>query len=172
MSRLARTSQLNKYMVVLKGHCPFHFGRSAQLVLEANDVNCPDMKAVSMEEYYVFKRMFTFAPYTYCFQCCLPQSKNFNGEQPACHVGLVYKKGTPCPFAGFIFKAVYSMWTQERFRKLLVRDIGEGAKLSTLDELIAWAVEEHADQGKYNNCVEAFLWFCSNIERADAQFFA
>ncbi|KAG1783461.1 P-loop containing nucleoside triphosphate hydrolase protein [Suillus placidus] len=172
MSRLARTAKLNKYMVVLKGHCPFHFGRSARLVLEADDIDCPDAKAVSMEEYLVFKRMFDFAPYTYCFQCCLPQSKNFNGEQPACHVGLAYKKGTACPFAGFIFKAVYSMWKEEKFRKLLVRDMGEGAKLSTLDELIAWAVQEHAERGRYNNCVEAFLWFCGNIERAKPQFFA
>lgn len=172
LSRLARTARLNKYMVVLRGHCPFHFGSSAQLIPEASDANCPAMKAVSMEEYYAFKRMFTFAPYTYCFQCCLPQSKNFNNEQPACHVGLVYKKGTPCPFAGFIFKAVYSMWKQQKFRTLLVRDIGEGATLSTLDELIAWAVQEHAEEGRYNNCVEAFLWFCSNVERAKPQFFA
>jgi hypothetical protein len=85
------------------------------------------MKAMSIEEYYLFKRMFTFTPYTYCFQYCLPQSKNFNGKQPACHVSLVYKKGMACPFAGFIFKVVYSMWKQEKFRKLLVCDINEGA---------------------------------------------
>ncbi|KAG2340022.1 P-loop containing nucleoside triphosphate hydrolase protein [Suillus weaverae] len=171
LSRLARTSRLDKYMRVLKDHCPFHFGRRGKLVLEADDVNCPDIKAVSMDEYYAFKRMFSFAPYSYCFQCCLPQSKNFNGEQPACHAGFVYRKGTTCPFAGFIFKAVYSMWTQEKFRKLMIRDVCEGATLSTLDELIAWAVEERAEEGKYINCLEAFLWFCGNMERANPNFF-
>jgi hypothetical protein len=116
--------------------------------------------------------LLNITPYTYCFQCYLPQLTNFNGKQPMCHVGLVYKKRIPCPFTGFIFKAVYSMWTQERFRKLLVYDISEGVKLSTLDELITWAIKEHVDQGKYNNYMEAFLWFCGNIERAKAQFFA
>lgn len=171
LSRLARTSRLNKYMPVLKDHCPFHFGRRGQLVLEANDNNCPEVKCVSLEEYYAFKKSFSFAPFTYCFQCCLPQSNNFNGEQPACHAGVVYKKKTPCPFAGFVFKAVYSMWKQEKFRKLLVRDITGGATLSTLQELMAWAVEEHAEEGKYNNCLEAFLWFCENMERANPKFF-
>ncbi|KAG2339094.1 hypothetical protein BDR05DRAFT_951399 [Suillus weaverae] len=121
---------------------------------------------MSMEEYYIFKRMFTFAPYTYCFQCCLQQSKNFNCKQPTCHIGLIYKKGMACLFAGFIFKVVYSIWKEEKFRKLLVHDMGEGVKLSTLDELIAWAIQEHMEQGKYNNCMKAFLWFCGNIERA------
>ncbi|KAG1835871.1 hypothetical protein F4604DRAFT_1944010 [Suillus subluteus] len=171
LSRLARTSRLNKYMQVLKDHCPFHFGRRGQLVLEANDSDCPDVKAVSMEEYYAFKNAFSFSRFTYCFQCCLPQSKNFNAEQPACHAGFVYKKGATCPFAGFVFKAVYAMWRQEKFRKLLIRDIGGGATLSTLQELAAWAVKEDAEEGKYNNCLEAFLWFCGNVERANPNFF-
>lgn len=171
LSRLAKTSRLNKYMKVLKDHCPFHFGRGAELILVANDSSCVHRNALPMEEYQAFKRMFTFPPFSYCFQCCLPQSKNFNGEQPACHAGFVYKKGSSCPFAGFIFKAVFSMWKQEKFRKLLVRDIGGGATLSTLDELIDWAVQEHAEEGKYNNCLEAFLWFCGEIEKVKPHFF-
>jgi hypothetical protein len=171
LSRLAKTSRLDKYMEVLKGHCPFDFGRRAKLVLEANDIDCAEMKAMPMEEYYAFKRMFTFAPFSYCFQCCLPQSKNFNGEQPACHAGFVYRKGSTCPFAGFIFKAVFSMWKQDKFKELLIRDVAVGETLSTLDQFIAWAVQEHAEQGKYNNCLEAFLWFCGEIEKSKPRFF-
>ncbi|KAG2062440.1 hypothetical protein BDR04DRAFT_1165246 [Suillus decipiens] len=153
-------------MQVLKDHCPYHFGRSAKLVLEASHSNCPDMNAVCMNEYYLFKGSFSFAPFTYCFQCCLPQSRNRNGEQPACHAEHVYRKGSQCPFSGFIFKAVYCMWKQEKFRNLLIQDVAGGATLSTLDEFTAWAVQEHEAEGKYNNCLEAFLWFCGELEKA------
>lgn len=158
-------------MQVLKDHCPLHFGMTAKRVLDANHISCPYADSVPMQEYYVFKRMFTFAPFTYCFQCCLPQSKNHNGEQPACHAEYVYKKKSPCPFAGFIFKAVFCIWYEQRFRTLLIQDLAVGATLATLDEFIAWAIEEHAEEGKYNNCLEAFLWFCGEIEKAKPDFF-
>jgi hypothetical protein len=171
MSRLARTSRLNKYMPVLKNHCPIHFGRLAQLVSQDGH-NCTEAKAVQMDEYMIFKKSFKFDLYTYCFHCCLPQSKGFTGEEPACHAGFSYKKGQTCEFVGFIFKAVFSMWTEDKFRKLLIKQpICRGATLSTLDEFRAWAVQEHDSQGKYVNCLEAFLWFCGEIEKAKPRFF-
>ncbi|KAG2126499.1 hypothetical protein BD769DRAFT_1668503 [Suillus cothurnatus] len=171
MSRLARTSRLNKYMPVLKNHCPIHFRRLAQLVSQDGH-NCTEAKAVQMDEYMIFKKSFKFDLYTYCFHCCLPQSKGFTGEEPACHAGFSYKKGQTCEFVGFIFKAVFSMWTEDKFRKLLIKQpICRGATLSTLDEFRAWAVQEHDSQGKYVNCLEAFLWFCGEIEKAKPRFF-
>ncbi|KAG2121482.1 hypothetical protein DEU56DRAFT_927410 [Suillus clintonianus] len=104
-------------------------------------------------------------------QCCLPQSRNHNGEEPACHAGLLYKKGVTCPFSGFIFKTVFCFWSREEFRRHLIQDVSQGAQLSTLTDFIAWAVQEHAEEGKYNNCVEAFLWFCSEVEKAKPDFF-
>ncbi|KAG2111476.1 hypothetical protein DEU56DRAFT_919981 [Suillus clintonianus] len=171
MSRLARTSRLNRYMEALRDHCPFHFGRRGLRVLEASHAACEEMSEVPMSEYYQFKRAFSFAPFTYCFQCCLPQSRNHNGEEPACHAGLLYKKGVTCPFSGFIFKTVFCFWSREEFRRHLIQDVSQGAQLSTLTDFIAWAVQEHAEEGKYNNCVEAFLWFCSEVEKAKPDFF-
>jgi len=171
MSRLAWTSWLNKYMPVLKNHCPIHFGRLVQLVLQDGH-NCMEVKAVQMDEYKIFKKSFKFDLYTYCFHCCLPQSKGFMDEEPACHTSFSYKKGQTCEFIGFIFKVVFSMWTEDKFRKLLIQQpICRGATLSTLDKFHAWAVQEHDSQGKYGNCLEAFLWFCGEIKKAKPHFF-
>jgi len=171
MSHLARTSWLNKYMPVLKNHCPIHFGRLVQLVSQDGH-NCMEVKAVQMDEYMIFKKSFKFNLYTYCFHCCLPQSKGFTGEEPACHAGFSYKKGQMCEFIGFIFKAVFSMWTEDKFRKLLIKQpICRGATLSILDKFHAWVVQEHDSQGKYVNCLEAFLWFCGEIKKAKPHFF-
>ncbi|KAG1837982.1 P-loop containing nucleoside triphosphate hydrolase protein [Suillus subalutaceus] len=91
------------------------------------------------------------------------RSKNFNGKQPACHTNMVYKKGM-----GSYSRRFSAHGKQEKFRKLLVQDIGGGATLSTLDEFIDWVVQEQAEEGKYINC---FLWFCGEIEKAKPHFF-
>lgn len=135
MHRLARTSRLNKYMQVMKNKCLWHFIAKAQLVLESNH-SCSEMQRVSMDQYYVFKRNFSFAPFTYCFHCGLPQSKNHNGEEPACHAGFIFRKGVVCPFAGFIFKAIFCIWNIEGFRRLMCWDLGVERNLSTIDEFM------------------------------------
>lgn len=53
----------------------------------------------------------------------------------------------------------------------MIRDIAPERSLSTAGEFLAWAVEEEADNSKYNNCVEAFLWFCGEVEKAKPEFF-
>jgi len=53
----------------------------------------------------------------------------------------------------------------------MIRDIAPGRTLLTVEEFLAWAVEEDADDGKYNNCLEAFLWFCGEVEKLKPEFF-
>ncbi|KAG0692522.1 hypothetical protein DFH29DRAFT_882371 [Suillus ampliporus] len=154
-SRLGRTARLNR----------------GERVSEEKHRNCEAMRELPMELYRAFKYEFTFEPYTYCFHCCLPQSRNRNGEGPACHGEFKFEAGNQCPFKGFIFKAVFSMWHREGFRELMIRDIGGGGRLSTFEEFLGWVTQEDRDEGKYNNCVEAFLWFCGEIEAAKARFF-
>lgn len=86
-------------------------------------------------------------------------------------MGFSYKKGERCPFASFIFRAVFSIWHTQGFRNLMIRDIAPGETLSTVAEFLAWAVKEDADDGKYNNCLEAFLWFCGEVEKERPGFF-
>ncbi|KAG2045511.1 hypothetical protein BDR06DRAFT_978159 [Suillus hirtellus] len=143
LSRLAKTSRLNKYMQVLKGNFPLHFGMSTKLVLNANNTNCPYTNSVPMHEYYVFKKILTFAPFTYASNAVCPSPKT---------TAVSNQRAT----LGFIFKAFY-MWCKERFRTLLVQDVSGGATLSTL---------EHAEERKYKNCLEVFLWFCAEIEKS------
>jgi hypothetical protein len=154
-------------MQVLRDRCPLHFAQRTELVPAAQHSGCEQLQ----DDYYVFKRGFNFTPFSYCFQCGLPQSKGRNGEEPSCHAGYSYRKGETCPFAGFIFKAVFCVWQIPGFRKIMIRDIAPERKLSTVQEFSAWAVEEDADDGKYNNCLEAFLWFCREVENVKPEFF-
>ena len=169
--RIARTFRLNRYMKVLRGRCPLHFARRVELVSAENHSGCEELQDWPTNEFYAFKRGFTFTPFSYCFQCCLPQSRNHNGEEPACHAGFSYKKGETCPFAGFIFMTVFCLWHSKGVRQLIISDVASGRMLSTVEDFLAWAVEEDADEGKYNNCLETFLWFCARVEKAKPDFF-
>ncbi|KAJ8579411.1 hypothetical protein M405DRAFT_870301 [Rhizopogon salebrosus TDB-379] len=142
-----------------------------KLVPAENHTGCEESQNWPLDDYYRFKRGFVFAPFSYCFQCCLPQSRNRNGEEPGCHAGFSYRKGETCPFAGFIFKTVFCIWHMQAFRELMIRDIVPERTLSSAEEFSAWALEEDADDGKYNNCLEAFLWFCGEVEKERPDFF-
>lgn len=168
-SRLARSSRLDRYMRVLKDKCPSHFGHGALLV-PADSHRCTTETALPMHLFGAFKLAFSFERYTYCFQCCLPQSRNGNGEEPACHAGFSYRKGEKCPFAGFIFKTVFCMWYSQGFRQLMINEFS-GASLVPYENFLAWIIQDSSDAGRYNNIVEVFLWFCSGIENAKPTFF-
>jgi hypothetical protein len=53
----------------------------------------------------------------------------------------------------------------------MVKEFGNGASLETYDQFLTWIVCDSADEAKYNNLVEVFLWFCMEIEKAKPQFF-
>ncbi|KAG1813024.1 P-loop containing nucleoside triphosphate hydrolase protein [Suillus variegatus] len=137
------TARLDKYMKVLKDKCPSHFGNGGCLVPAANH-RCTMDSVLPMD---------------------------LNGEEPACHAGFSYRKGERCPFAGFIFKAVFCMWHNPGFRQLMMSEIGKGASLASYEDFVAWIVKDSTDAGRYNNLVEAFLWFCSGLEKVNPKFF-
>jgi hypothetical protein len=170
LSRLARSSRLDKFMRATRDKCPAHFGNVAELVPDTFH-GCTVEGSIPVHLYAAFKMSFSFERYSYCFQCCLPQSRHGNGEEPACHSGFSYRKGQTCPFAGFIFKSVFSMWHNQAFRRLMVEEFGGGASLETYDQFLTWIVCDSADEGKYNNLVEVFLWFCTEVEKAKPKFF-
>lgn len=169
-NRLATTAHLDRYMKVLKDKCPVHFGNGGRLVSAANHM-CTMESALPMDFYGPFKLGFSFERFTYCFQCCLPQSRNRNGEEPACHAGFSYRKGEKCPFAGIMFKSVFCMWHNPGFRELLIKEMGAGASLENYDHFLTWIIKDSTDGGRYNNLVETFIWFCSALEKADSKFF-
>ncbi|KAG0692098.1 hypothetical protein DFH29DRAFT_1009413 [Suillus ampliporus] len=105
------------------------------------------------------------------FHCGMPQSRNYNGEEPACHSEFQWKKGRQMPFQWLYLQAVYCVWQVPGFRNLMIEDIGAGGRLSTFEEFLVWVVEENTEEGRYNNCIEAFLWFCGEMEKVKPGMF-
>lgn len=170
LNRLSCSASLDKFMRTLKDKCPIHFGNVGKVVL-AEHHRCTLERDIPMNLYGAFKFSFSFDNNTYCSQCGLPQSCNGNGEEPACHAGLMADKRDTCPFAGFIFKAVFSMWHREGFRTLLQAKSAKESSLNTYPQFLNWIVQECTDEGKYSNLLEVFLWFCSEVEKAKPRFF-
>ncbi|KAG1846986.1 hypothetical protein DFJ58DRAFT_843305 [Suillus subalutaceus] len=172
--RLQSTSLLDKYMRRLKGCCPFHF-----VSAEGHNRFCPEHdsachlkgRAWDSALYNRFRRCFVFAKFGYCFKCALPQSNNHNNEAPACHSDVGYAKGDKCPFAGFIFQAVFFMWRAGYAEGLAKRYLGVQSGWGNSDEFIHWVQKEHREQGKYINLVELFLAFCKKLENAEPDIF-
>lgn len=158
--RLHRTALLNRYMQVLEGRCPLHFGWEHSLVLNEQHA-CYLEAEIGFQKYLQFKGSFRFEPYTYCYRCCLPQQRDGNGEQPECHAAVKFGRGNTCPFDSFIFKTVFCIWNRDIYRELLKQELG--APESWVD-FVSWAGEEPGN-GQYNNLLEVFLWFCDRLER-------
>ena len=167
--RLASTKELDKYMPALKGKCPYHFVLESKLI--DDDFPCCPQEPKKIGDYRDFKRSFTFERFTYCYSCGLPQDRNRNGEGPICHMDHDFQKPGPCPFGQFIFRTTFCLWQVPALREELVRDFGIQHPLETQEEFTEWAVDEQADQGRYHNCLEAFLWFCRRREQENPQFF-
>lgn len=168
-SRLARTQLLDKYMPALKGRCPFHFAVEGRLV-DDEWPYCPHMVAFS-RGFDAFKRTFHFEKFAYCYVCGMPQDRDRNGEGPGCHAGHTFEKKKACVFGSFIFRVSYCLWQLPALRSEMVASIGIGQPITTQQEFTDWAVIEDDDEGKYHNCLEAFLWFCQRKAAEDPGFF-
>lgn len=168
-ARQAKTSSLDRYMRRLQHCCPTHFGLTCALT--AAHSQCPlSDDEVYGDTYQAFRQSFHFEKYTYCFNCALPQSKNRNGEEPSCHSRVVYKKGVPCPFAGFIFRAVWCVW-KSGLAGDLAESVGVRGGWGSADGFISWANEEERHGGKYINLLELFIAFCKGLEASDPTVF-
>jgi superfamily II DNA helicase RecQ len=165
-ARLRRTGLLNRYMQVLRGKCPLHFGWQDTLVLEDQHACYVDQE-VGIENYSEFKHSFKFPPFTYCFRCGLPQDQKRNGEQPECHAGVSFGRNSSCPFDSFIFKTVFCIWQRDTHRELMKRQLGAPDSWAAF---VIWVGAEPGN-GQYNNLLEAFLWFCGDLERSKPNFF-
>ena len=170
-SRLARTQELDKFMPALKGMCPYHFVAEGKLVGD-HFPRCEHMNALpSAGDYHSFKMAFKFRKHSYCYVCGMPQDKKRNGEGPSCHVGHDFKKKKACEFGSFIFRVTFYLWQLPEWRSKMAACLGLGKMVSTQQQFTEWAVTEEDDEGKYHNCLEAFLWFCRRKQGEDPSFF-
>ncbi|KAF8425818.1 hypothetical protein L210DRAFT_934942 [Boletus edulis BED1] len=165
--RLASTKDLDKYMPALKGKCPYHFVLEGKL-LNDDFPYCPQ-EPKRAGDYRDFKLSFVFEKYAYCYSCGMPQDRNRNGEGPMCHLSHDFRR--PCPFGQFIFRTTFCLWQVQTLRAELISRLSIQRPLQTQEEFTEWAVDELADQGKYHNCLEAFLWFCRRREQENPRLF-
>ncbi|KAG1844369.1 hypothetical protein F4604DRAFT_1937570 [Suillus subluteus] len=166
--RLDRTLLLDRYMRRLQNCCPVHFVIDCQVHAKGA---CSSGSNPLDSMYYNFKGSFTFQRFTYCFKCALPQNYNHNKEEPSCHSQVRYQKGVPqCPFAGFIFEAVYYIWKSGKAHHL-AGTLGRPTGWVNFEEFVSWVNEEEKDQGRYINLLELFIAFCKKLETSDRNFF-
>lgn len=166
--RLASTKELDEYMPTLKGKCPYHFVLEGKLV-DDDFPHCP--REPVNGDYRAFKCSFVFEKFAYCYSCGLPQDRNRNGEGPICHMDHTFQKAARCTFGQFVFRTTFCLWQVPTLRVELIKALHIQLSLDTQEEFTRWAVDELADQGKYHNCLEAFLWFCRRKEKENPRFF-
>lgn len=165
---LERTHKLNKYMPELRGMCMFHFVHGEVLVPDHFPF-CQYMQAHSQGDYRTFRQLFNFpTKFEYCYSCGAPLDQQNNGECPAFHVNLVFGK---CGYNHILFRTAFCIWQSPNLRMEMVRDLDIAAPISDQEEFSDWAQEIRATEGKYHNCSEAFLWFCTRFESRRPTFF-
>jgi hypothetical protein len=149
---------LSKYLEILRGFCPVEFVSDCP-ELCAHGFNSCQGPRPPQGEYLAFKRLFKFAPYTYCFNCGTPQDHNGNDEAPPCHRTHKYAKGVQCPWADLLFVVAYCLWQHPGLRDQLVNAFHLAPTLSLAD-YTEWLAGEDKRAGEYTKLVEVFLWYC------------
>lgn len=121
--------------------------------------------------YSEFRRSFKFGKFTYCYRCGVPQDRNRNGEAPMCHASYNFAQKKPCEFEHLVFRAAFCIWQKKELRCEMVAELGVASPIGTQGGFTQWAIAEEREDGKYHNCLEAFLWFCGRIERWNRKYF-
>lgn len=165
-TRRSKTHLLDRYMARLRGLCPYHFVLRQEFAPE-HFSHC-DLEP-KVGNYSAYRRSFEFGRFTYCYKCGLPQDRSHNGEAPKCHLNVGYTK--ECPFSHFIYRAVFCLWQDLDLRSRLRQGLGISQMLSSDEEFAKWAREEKRAEGNYTNLLEAFLWFCGELERSIPDLF-
>jgi len=157
--RLATSGKLDTFMMILKETCPACFVCFGQLVKHPAFQGCSEQMTIPQTGWVSLKRQFKFIPYTYCFNCGLPQDRGPIKESPDCHRGLTWGKGIFCPWADYVFIVIWSIWHVSERRATFLSHHNLDGDISYEDFLL-WAMEEDALSGEYYKALEGFVWFC------------
>ena len=170
-SRLAGSQELDKFMPALKEMCLYHFVAEGKLV--GNHFPCCEhMNALpSASSYHSFRMAFKFRKYAYCYVCGMPQDKKQNRGGPSCHVRHDFEKKKPCEFSSFIFCLMFYLWQLPEWGSKMAACLGLGKMVCIQQQFTEWVVTEEVNEGKYHNCLKAFLWFCRRKQGEDPSFF-
>lgn len=172
-ARLNRTAELDRYMPLLQGKCPYHFVLEGELEVD-HFPGCEleaELSSSSSGDFQAFKGSFLFKKFTYCFTCGMPQDKKMNGEGPRCHAAHNWAERKPCKFGSFIFRATFCIWQSEDLRQEMIKGLGVTEPIAEQEEFTEWAKRDLPSEGKYHNCLEVFLWFCRRKEHVNPKYF-
>ena len=104
------------------------------------------------------KNLFEFKPFTYCWNCGTPQDRRGNNESPDCHRSFKFQKGVICPWADFIYVAIWTLWNHPVHRSTLLRHFGLPSD-TDYGRFAKWLILEDALGGRYYNGLELYLWY-------------
>lgn len=156
--RIRKTTNLNHFFSLVEGKCPVCFVCTGALVCHIPFKDCGQTHLPSNFQRY--RRAFSWKPYTYCHLCGCPQERNFNQEEPDCHVESRVWNGRQkiCPWKDFVFIVLHCIWHTSQ-RHNMLQAFGLSQELA-LDGFLVWADAEDMMDGKYYNGLEVFLWYC------------
>lgn len=156
---LKKSAWLNTFLVKLQGMCGRCFALDRQMQ-QHTLTNCSHPNAAD-SSWMEYKRAFKgqLKPYTFCYNCGVPQDRKGNGEAPECHRCHALHKGEHCPWANMPFRVVWCLWHKHDTREQIKADFRLPDNMQDA-EFIEWAKEEAPMEGKYHNSLEVFLWYC------------
>jgi hypothetical protein len=157
--RLRKSAMLDTFMQNTRGKCGRCFVTKSELLAHEAFHDCADDGVnISADWYASVKSLFSFKGYTYCYNCAVPQDRRGNGESPDCHRHWAFKKGSICPWADFIYIAIWSLWNHPFYRAKFLQDFG----LPDLnyDGFAQWVVQDDPLSDRYHNGLEMYLWYC------------
>lgn len=158
--RLQKSARLDTFMRIVVGKCPCCFARHGELMAHVPFSGCPTASAAIPTNWLPFKQIFKgkFIPFCYCYNCGMPQDRLGNGEAPDCHRSYVFKKGSFCPWADFIFISLWCLWHQPTIRANILEIFGVSPD-TDYATFLNWITTEDTP-GEYYKGLEVFLWYC------------
>lgn len=156
-----KSTELDKYLSMLKGSCPVEFARGyiltprhGRLLLECGVLDVPNT-------WLRFKKSIKFRPFAYCYRCGMP----LGVFEPSCHKHVVKATGMSCPWDDFMVSVVHTLWhtPKTRLQIMAVFELRKGLREDEPfgdDEFVVWARTEEEQTGRFINCLEVFIWYC------------
>jgi hypothetical protein len=146
-------------MTILKGSCPTCFACFGVIVKHDTFKGCPLEMTVPNDQWLAVKGKFKFVPYTYCYNCGMPQDREPVKESPDCHHRVSWGKGIICPWADDIYIVLLSIWNTPNLHSSFLATHNMPHDVS-YDHFAEWVTEEDALAGEYFKGLEGFVWFC------------
>lgn len=155
--RLQKSARLSTIMTIIQGKCPICFIRLGQLHDHKPWAGC-DSSGNIPNLWLGLKRSLKFEKFTYCYSCALPQDRGWNREAPECHRSFVFRKGVFCPWADFVYIAIWTLWHDVNKRALMTAKFSLSSDIS-YEDFASWIGSEEQMAGEYFKGLEVFLWF-------------